>query len=127
MLLGTVSIFLLAGCQPNGAAVEEVVNEHNDIQNAEALHTFIKKVKIKKEASLNYSEYGVEGQHGVTTLSYQDNHLHVSRSVDEELIEKYRCKDIAIETKASTDHYVLKQCTGEFEGSRDFPLLTITE
>ncbi|WNS78271.1 DUF4362 domain-containing protein [Domibacillus sp. DTU_2020_1001157_1_SI_ALB_TIR_016] len=127
------SLFFIAGCsndnnvQSHNNNVGEVVNKHNDIQNLEALDTFIKRAKIKKEDTVNYIEYGIEGQRGVTTLTSKEDNIHVSSSVDKKFIEEYSCKDIAIDIENGSDNYVLKQCTGDFEGTRDIPLLTVSK
>lgn len=54
MMNALCSLFFIAGCsndsnvQSHNNNVAEVVNKHNDIQNLEALDTFIKRAKVKK-------------------------------------------------------------------------------
>ncbi|KAB7709054.1 DUF4362 domain-containing protein [Bacillus aerolatus] len=135
ILFGIIlSFFIIAGCQSNDSATQsndnaiaEVVNKHDDIQNLEALNTFMKRAKINKDDVVNYIEYGVEGQRGVMTLTSKKNNIHVSSSVDEKFVEKYSCEDIAMETENGADNYVLKQCTGDFKGTRDLSFLTVSK
>ncbi|MCP3764889.1 DUF4362 domain-containing protein [Domibacillus sp. A3M-37] len=126
------ALFFITGCskdsvQSNNNAIAEVVNKHNDIQNLEALNTFIKRAKLKKEDVVNYVEYGTEGQRGVMTITSKENSIHVSSSVDKKFVEEFSCEDIMIDTENGADNYILKQCTGDSGVTRDFPLLTVSK
>jgi hypothetical protein len=115
-------IFVVTGCQSSN--IEEVVNEHNDIQNIQALNTFIEHVENKNEGEINYVQYGIEGQRGVRTLTFSGEQINVSHTVDGEFIEEYICQDIKVETEGEVNSYILKQCKGDFEG--DFELVSVT-
>lgn len=96
--------------------VEEVINEHGNISNLEALDTYIDKLKDKQKAKINVIHYGIEGQRVVEELTYNGDDVHVYRSVDEEFIEEYRCENVVINEDGRKKQYVLKQCTGDFTG-----------
>ncbi|KKI88900.1 hypothetical protein WQ54_28655 [Bacillus sp. SA1-12] len=114
-------LLVITGCQSNN--IEEVVNEHNDIQNLEGLNRFVENVNNQNEAEINYVQYGVEGQRGVRTLTFNGELINVSHSVDGKFIEEYECKDIIVETEEEVKKYILSQCTGNFNG--DFELLSV--
>jgi hypothetical protein len=99
--------------QPN---VEEVINEHGNISNIEALDTFIDKLQDKQKAKINVIHYGIEGQKVVEELTYNGEDVHVYRSVDEEFIEEYRCENVVKNEGDRKKQYILKQCTGNFTG-----------
>lgn len=103
--------------------IEEVVNNHNDIKNLEGLDRFVKNVENQSEAKINYIQYGIEGQRGVRTLTFDGEKINVSHSVDGDFIEEYNCQKILIETEKDKKQYILSECTGSFIG--DFELLSI--
>jgi len=103
--------------------VEEVVNNHNDIKNLEGLDRFVMNVENQSEAKVNYIQYGIEGQRGVRTLTFDGEKINVSHSVDGDFIEEYNCQKIIIETEKDIKQYILSECTGSFNG--DFVLLSI--
>ena len=117
----TVTLFVITGCQSN-KHIEEVVNNHNDIQNLEGLNKFVENVNKQNQAEINYVQYGIEGQRGVKTLTFDGEKINVSHSVDGDFIEEYNCKNIVIKTEKDVNKYMLSQCTGDFNG--DFELLT---
>lgn len=94
---------------------DEVVNIHGEITNIEALNAFIEQVNYHRKAKVKYVRYGIEGQRGVMTLSFEDKELNVSHSVDGKFIEDFKCKNIKIEKTDTTNKYILNQCTGDFE------------
>jgi len=96
--------------------VEEVINEHGNISNIEALDTFIDKLKDKQKANINVIHYGIEGQRVVEELTYNGDGVHVYRSVDEEFIEEYRCENVVTNEEGRKKRYILKQCAGNFTG-----------
>ena len=105
----------IVGCSSNN--IEEVINKHNDIENLEGLNRFAENVMNQKEAKIKYVQYGIEGQHGVTTLSFNGNDIHVSNSVDGKFIEKYNCRKLAVKTE-ELKKYILTKCTnvdGDYE------------
>jgi hypothetical protein len=95
---------------------EEVINEHGNISNLEALDTFIDKLQDKQKAKINVIQYGIEGQKVVEELTYNGEDVHVYRSVDEEFIEEYRCENVVKNEDDRKKQYILKQCTGNFTG-----------
>ncbi|QUG41955.1 DUF4362 domain-containing protein [Psychrobacillus sp. INOP01] len=103
--------------------IEEVVNDHYDIQNLEGLDRFVKNVENQKEAIINYIQYGIEGQRGVRTLSFDGEQINVSHSVNGDFIEEYNCKKVLVEIEEEIQKYILSECTGNFIG--DFELLSI--
>lgn len=112
-------LLLITGCQGDKNSknnIEEVVNEHGNISNLYGLDTFVEKVNNQTKAEINVVSYGIEGQRLVETLSYNGDDIGVSRSVDEEFVEKYQCEDIVVEKVNQNKDYILKQCTGNFEG-----------
>jgi hypothetical protein len=111
----------ISGCKFNN--LEEVVNEHNEIQNLEGLNRFVENVKKQKADEINYVQYGIEGQRGVRTLTVNGEEINVSFSVDREFIEEFNCKDIAVETDERDKKYLLSQCTGTM--NEDFELLSV--
>jgi Domain of unknown function (DUF4362) len=96
--------------------VEEVINEHGNISNLEALDTFVDRLKDQQKAKINVIHYGIEGQRVVEELTYNGDDVHVYRSVDEEFIEEYRCENVVINEDERKKQYVLKRCTGNFTG-----------
>ena len=118
----TVILFVITGCQSN-KHIEEVVNNHSEIQNLEGLNNFVENVNKQNQAEINYVQYGIEGQRGVKTLTFDGEKINVSHSVDGDFIEEYNCKNIVIESEEDVNKYTLSQCTGDFNG--DFELLTI--
>ncbi|MDF2066566.1 DUF4362 domain-containing protein [Bacillus sp. Cr_A10] len=103
--------------------IEEVINDHNDIQNLEGLDRFVKNVKNQTEAIIKYIQYGTEGQRGVRTLTFDGVQVNVSHSVDGSFVEEYNCKKVIVETEVEIQKYILSECTGSFIG--DFELLSI--
>lgn len=133
----TLIIFIITGCQPGEIGevllierndfkvnnIEEVLNNHNNIKNLDGLNTFVENVNNQKEAVINYVQYGTEGQRGIRTLTSKNGNVNVIHNVDGEFIEEYTCTKLIIEKEEKVDKYILKQCTGDFEG--DFELLIV--
>jgi len=117
----TLILFTITGCRSN-ENIEEMENNHNDIQNLDGLNNFVENVKKQNQAKINYVQYGIEGQRGVKTLTFDGEKINVSHSVDGDFIEEYNCNDIVIETEKDVNKYILSQCTGDFNG--DFEFLT---
>ena len=128
-------ILLISGCQSNN--IDEDVNEQNDkkstievvskhgyIQNLDALNTFVENVKNQIKSEINYVRYGIEGQRGVMTLTFNGDNINVFHEVDGNFIEEYKCKDVIAETKDDIKKYILINCSGDFEG--DFELLEVS-
>jgi hypothetical protein len=111
----------ISGCKFSN--LEEVVNDHNEIQNLEGLNRFVENVKKQKADEINYVQYGIEGQRGVRTLTFNGDEINVSFSVDGELIEEFNCKDITVDTNEKDKKYLLSQCTGTM--NEDFELLSV--
>lgn len=108
-----VILLLMAGCQSNNK--DEVVNEQNEIQNLERLNRFIENVNNQKSDEINYVQYGIEGQRGEKTLTFNGEKINVSFSVDGNFIEEFNCKDIMIETNEQEQKYVLSECAGTMD------------
>ncbi|NHM30895.1 DUF4362 domain-containing protein [Neobacillus terrae] len=108
VLLIFLIVLGIVGCSPNN--MEEVINKHNDIQNLEGINRFVENVKNQKEAKINYVQYGIEGQRGVTTLTFNGKDIHVSNSVDGKFIGKFNCKNMVFKTEAFKK-YILTNCT----------------
>jgi hypothetical protein len=117
----TLLVFVITGCQSNNN-MEEVINNHNDIQNLEGLKKFVENVNNQNHAEINYVQYGIEGQRGVRTLTFNGEKINVSHSVDGDLIEEFNCNDFIVKTEEDVNKYILSQCTGDFNG--DFELLS---
>ncbi|WP_253896265.1 DUF4362 domain-containing protein [Solibacillus sp. R5-41] len=115
--------FALVGCSQEPKKVEEVINNHNDIQNLGGLDRFVKNVENQNEAKVKYIQYGIEGQRGVMTLTFDGVQVNVSHSVDGDFVSEYNCKKVIVETEEETQKYILSECTGNFIG--DFELLSI--
>jgi hypothetical protein len=134
----TFIIFIITGCQPDEIGevlliehndikdnnIEEVLNDHNNIKNLHGLNTFVENVNNQKEAVINYVQYGTEGQRGIRTLTSENEYVNVFHSVDGEFIEEYTCTKLIIEKEEKVDKYILKQCTGDFEGNFEFLTLS---
>jgi len=124
VIIGMVLIiFLITGCQSQ-KNIEEVINKHNDIQNLEGLNKFVENVNKKNQYKINYVRYGIEGQRGVNTLTFDGEKINVSHSVNGNFVEKYNCKEIIVNTEKDTQTYVLIGCSGDYNG--DFELLTVS-
>jgi hypothetical protein len=108
-----VILLLMAGCQSNNK--DEVVNEHSEIQNIERLNIFIENVNKKKSDEINYIQYGIEGQRGEKTLTFNGGQINVTFSVDGDFIEEFNCKDIMLEKNEKEQIYVLSECTGTMD------------
>ncbi|WHY84051.1 DUF4362 domain-containing protein [Neobacillus novalis] len=117
----TLLVFVITGCQSNNN-IEEVINNHNDIQNLEGLKKFVENVNNQNQAEINYVQYGIEGQRGVRTLTFNGEKINVSHSVDGDFIEEFNCNDFIVKTEEDVKKYILSQCTGDFNG--DFELLS---
>lgn len=115
-----LTMSFISGCQSN--AIQEVENNHGDFTNLKGLEAFSKNVQNGKETEINYIRYGIEGQRGVSHLSYDGSKLNVSNSVDEEFIEEFQCEGIEKQTSPSETIYTLKQCT---KGIGDLNLATV--
>ncbi|MGG0656274.1 DUF4362 domain-containing protein [Rummeliibacillus pycnus] len=124
IILSVIS-FALVGCsqEPKIPKVEEVVNNHGDVQNLEGLDRFVKNVENQKETKLNFIQYGTEGQRGVRTLTFDGEQVIVFHSVDGNIIEEYNCKKIIVEAEEEMKSYILSECKGSFNG--DFELLSV--
>lgn len=118
---GIILLLLLAGCQPND--IEEVINTHSDIQNLEGLNRFVENVKNQNESEINYVQYGIEGQRGVRTLTFDGEQINVSLSVDGDFIEEYYCNKIIVEAEEDIKKYILSECKGNYNG--DIELLSV--
>lgn len=103
----------------------EVVNTHGDISNIEALNTFIEQFNNHRNAIVKYVRFGIEGQRGVVTLSFEGKELEISHTVDGKFIEAFKCNSIKIEETNTKKKYVLSQCTGDFEG--EYELLSVAK
>ena len=133
----TFIIFIITGFQPDEIGdvliiehndikdnnIEEVINDHNSIKNLDGLNTFVENVNYQNEAVINYVQYGTEGQRGIRTLTSVNGNVSVIHSVDGEFIEEYTCTKLISEKEEMVVKYILKQCTGDFEG--DFELLIV--
>lgn len=104
-----VTIFVIAACQ----SIQNVENELGKIKNLDALDTFVKNVKNQKEAKVNYIEYGIEGQKGLTALTYDRKKINVSFRVDGKSIEEYSCENIMVKTERGYKIYTLNRCNDE--------------
>lgn len=122
MIFSLLLCFALVGCSQE-TKIEEVENRHNDIQNLEGLDRFVMDVENQNEAIINYIQYGIEGQRGVRTLTFDGEQISVSHSVDGDFIEEFNCEKIIVETEEEIQKYILSECTGNFIG--DFELLSI--
>lgn len=123
LILGISAFSALSGCQFE--KVEEVVHEHGDIENLEAFDTFVESVENNSEDEINFIVYGVEGQRGIYELISDGEQINVSFSVDGEFVNEYSCEDLKIETEEEIKRYMLKQCSGNYEG--DFQLLSTSD
>lgn len=118
----TLLLFVVSGCQSNNN-IDEVINNHNDIQNLEGLNKFVENVNNNQnQAKINYVQYGIEGQRGVRKLTFDGEKIYVSHSIDGDFIEEFNCNNIIVKTDEDVEKYMLSQCTGDFNG--DFELLT---
>lgn len=129
----TLFILLISGCQSynideddqnDKKSIVEVVSKHGHIQNLDALNTFVENVKNQIKSKINYVRYGIEGQRGVMTLTFNGENISVFHEVDGNFIEEYTCKDVIVETNDDVKKYILIQCLGDFEG--DFELLDVS-
>ena len=131
----TLFILIISGCQSNNIEEEvheqndkkssvEVVSKHGHIQNLDALNTFVENVENQFKSEINYVRYGIEGQRGVMTLTFNGENINVFHEVDGNFIEEYKCKDVIAETNDDVKKYILIQCSGDFEG--DFELLEVS-
>ncbi|MGE7928978.1 DUF4362 domain-containing protein [Lysinibacillus xylanilyticus] len=113
-------LLLMVGCQSNN--IEEVKNEHGDIQNLESLDRFVENIKNKKikKAEINYVQYGIEGKRGVSTLAFDGEQINISHSVDGDFIEEYTCKKIIVETEEGINKYILNECNGNLNENVEF-------
>ncbi|MEI5908979.1 DUF4362 domain-containing protein [Bacillus spongiae] len=119
--IGIIFIMLfITGCQTNN---EEVVNTHGEIENLKRLNSFIQSVENQSNDVIDYVRYGIEGQRGLMTLTFDGEQVNVSYSVDGNFIEKFSCKKIEIEKGNEMKKYILVQCSGNFNG--DLELLSV--
>lgn len=90
----TIFILLISGCQSNNIdedvnvqndkkGIVEVVSKHGHIQNLDALNTFVENVKNQIKSEINYVRYGIEGQRGVMTLTFNGENINVFHEVGE--------------------------------------------
>lgn len=108
-------MFVIAGCQSNN--IGEIVNKHGNIDNIELLNTFVKNVDNGNKSELTYISYGIDGQRGVKTITYNGEIIKVSFLVDGKPISEYECNDIKINTEKEGKKYMFAQCTGDAEGN----------
>ncbi|MFJ7183752.1 DUF4362 domain-containing protein [Lysinibacillus xylanilyticus] len=111
-------LLLTVGCQSNN--IKKVINDHGDIQNLESLDRFVEKIKNQKKAEINYVQYGIEGQRGVSTLVFDGEQINISHSVDGNFIEEYSCKKIIVETEEGINKYILNECNGNINENVEF-------
>ena len=113
-------LLLTVGCQSNN--IEKVINKHGDIQNLESLdrNRFVENIKNHKKAEINYVQYGIEGQLGVSTLAFDGEQINISHSVDGNFIEEYSCKKIIVETEEGINKYILNKCNGNLNENVEF-------
>jgi hypothetical protein len=111
-------LLLTVGCQSNN--IEKVINDHGDIQNLESLDRFVENIKNQKKAEINYVQYGIEGQRGVSTLVFDGEQINISHSVDGNFIEEYSCKKIIVETEEGINKYILNECNGNLNENVEF-------
>jgi hypothetical protein len=127
--IGVVALFFLVvtGCQTNNSPqnnINEVVHKHGSLKNLKGLNAFVENVKKQTKDEINFVQYGIEGQRGVKTLTYNGEQIKVSHSVDGDFVEKYNCKKIIVKNeKGVMDKYILVGCTGDFNG--DYELLSV--
>ncbi|MHC0036577.1 DUF4362 domain-containing protein [Pseudoneobacillus sp. C159] len=112
VFISVILLLIMAGCQSQ-SNIKEVVNKHNDIQNIEALNSFVENVKNHKSDKINYVQYGIEGQKGVKTLTFNGKEINVSFRVDGKFIEEFDCKNIRLVTDEKETKYMLSGCKGE--------------
>lgn len=120
VIIAIVFIILLAGCQSNKE--NEVINEHNNFTNIERLDQFVENIKNGIEDEIDYIRYGVEGQEGRNTLTYNGNQINVTNHSDGDFIEEYDCEDLVSESNEDLTTYTLKGCTGL---PRDYELVAV--
>lgn len=113
-------LIVMTGCHSD-ENIGDVVNKHNNIQN---LNDFVENVNNQSKAKINYVQYGVEGQRGERTVTYDGEKISVYYSVDGNFVEEYNCTGIIIERDNDIEKYVLSGCSGSFNG--DFELLTVS-
>ncbi|PJO42869.1 DUF4362 domain-containing protein [Lysinibacillus xylanilyticus] len=111
-------LLLTIGCQSNN--IEKVINDHGDIQNLESLDRFVENIKNQNKAEINYVQYGIEGQRGVSTLVFDGEQINISHSVDGNFIEEYSCKKIIVETEEGINKYILNKCNGNLNENVEF-------
>lgn len=111
-------LLLTVGCQSNN--IEKVINDHGDIQNLESLDRFVENIKNQKKAEINYVQYGIEGQRGVSTLVFDGEQINISHSVDGDFIEEYSCKKIIVETEERINKYILNECNGNLNENVEY-------
>jgi|GEM_PF-1452886 len=117
-------LLLTVGCQSNN--IEKVINDHGDIENLESLDRFVENIKNQKKAEINYVQYGIEGQRGVSTLVFDGEQINISHSVDGNFIEEYSCKKIIVETEEGINKYILNECNGNLNENVEFLSIPIS-
>ncbi|MCE4047346.1 MULTISPECIES: DUF4362 domain-containing protein [Bacillaceae] len=121
-------LYMMSGCQQYGIkniGVEQVVDNHNQIENLDGLNRFIDKVKKGKEAKVNFVSYGIEGQRMVERLIFNGKQINISASVDGDSLEEYMCKDIFMKVEETEKKYILSECTGSSGESDGKEILTV--
>ena len=96
--------------------IDEVENKHGDIGNLNGLNMFIENMKSGVKSKIDVISYGIEGQRGVDTLTFNGSDVNVYRTVDDEFIEEFQCSNLVKEESPQKNEYILKQCTGHFTG-----------
>jgi Domain of unknown function (DUF4362) len=109
--------FVISGCQ------KQIVNNHGDVKNIEALNSFVKNVDKQSNDELDFVQYGIEGQRGIKTLTFDGEQINVSHAVDGKFIEEYTCNNIDVVNENGMKKYILVDCS--FNQNGDFELLSI--
>ncbi len=106
VFIGLMFLFIVIGCESKNYNIEEVINKHNDIQNLEGLNRFVENVNDHNKTKINYVQYGIEGQRGVRTLTFDGEKINVSHSVDGDFIEEYNCNN-SVRYSDSSIHFLV--------------------
>ncbi|NMH68340.1 DUF4362 domain-containing protein [Bacillus sp. RO3] len=96
--------------------IGEVINKHGNISKLGNLNAFVKNVKNNEKAQIDVISYGIEGQRVVDTLTFKLGNIHFVRRAEGKFIQDFICENIDIEEKDQETQYVLKNCSGSFNG-----------
>ncbi|MBY6036988.1 DUF4362 domain-containing protein [Fictibacillus nanhaiensis] len=112
--------------EPTQVQKEEVIigNTSNEFENLHLLDKFVEDVNKKIEADVVVVQYGIEGQRGVRTLTFDGDKVKSSHKVDGDFIEEYKCNKIETRIEEEQKSYTLKQCSIGSE-IRDFEMFSI--